>query len=197
MAALIHSTAEVSPEAVIGAGTTVWARSHVREGARLGSNCIVGEGVYIDADVRIGDNVKIQNGALLYRRLTVADGVFIGPQVCFTNDLRPRSVTPSGTRKDNQDWTPGESRVEVGASLGAAVVVLPGIRIGPWAMVGAGALVTHDVPEHALVLGSPARQVGWVCACGERLVVVDPGQATRRWRCPRCLIDGWERLEPL
>jgi UDP-2-acetamido-3-amino-2,3-dideoxy-glucuronate N-acetyltransferase len=190
---MIHSTAEVSPQAIIGPGTMVWARSHVREGARLGKNCIVGEGVYIDADVRIGDNVKIQNGALLYRRLTVADGAFIGPQACFTNDLHPRAVTPAGTLKTNQDWTPGESRVDVGASVGAAAVVLPGIHIGQWAMVGAGAVVTRDVPDHALVLGAPARQVGWVCACGERLVAVDSkNQQNRTWRCPK---DGWERVE--
>jgi UDP-2-acetamido-3-amino-2,3-dideoxy-glucuronate N-acetyltransferase len=87
--------------------------------------------------------------------------------------------------------------VDVGASLGAAAVVLPGIRIGQWAMVGAGALVTRDVPDHALVLGAPARQVGWVCACGERLIAVDLDQASRRWRCPRCLVDGWDGLEPL
>jgi acetyltransferase-like isoleucine patch superfamily enzyme len=189
---MIHSTSEVSPEAVVGPGTKVWARTHIREGVVLGANCIVGEGVYIDADVRIGNNVKIQNGALLYRRLALGDGVFVGPQACFTNDLRPRAVTPEGRRKANEDWIPGETHVERGASVGAAAVILPGIRIGAWAMIGAGALVTRDVPDHALVMGSPARQVGWVCACGARLVAAGAKGAGRAWSCPR---DGWEHVE--
>jgi len=189
---MIHPTSEVSPEAVVGPGTKVWARSHIRERAVLGANCIVGEGVYIDADVRIGSNVKIQNGALLYRKLTLGDGVFIGPQVCFTNDLRPRAVTSDGRLKADADWTVGETFVERGASIGAAAVVLPGLRIGVWAMIGAGALVTRDVPAHALVAGSPARRMGWVCACGARLVNADGSNAGRMWRCPQ---DGWELVE--
>lgn len=188
---MIDPAADVSPDAVIGHGTRVWARAHIREGAILGASCIVGEGVYIDTGVQIGSNVKIQNGALLYRRLHLEDGVFIGPQACFTNDARPRSVTPEGRLKGNQDWLPGETWVGQGASVGAAAVVLPGLRIGRWAMVGAAALVTHDVPDHALVVGAPARQVGWVCACGARLQAIETAGG-RRWRCPQ---DGWERSE--
>jgi acetyltransferase-like isoleucine patch superfamily enzyme len=187
-----HSTSDVSEQAVIGPGTMVWARSHIREGAVLGEGCIVGEGVYIDADVRIGNHVKIQNGAFLYRQLTLADGVFVGPNVCFTNDRYPRAVTPDGTLKGNQDWSPGETRVERGASLGAGATVLPGIQIGEWAMVGACALVTRDVPAYALVVGSPARQIGWVCRCGSKLVEAPSENGTKRWICPR---DGWEHLE--
>jgi UDP-2-acetamido-3-amino-2,3-dideoxy-glucuronate N-acetyltransferase len=188
---MIHPTAEVSPAAVVGSGTKVWARTHIREGAVLGESCIVGEGVYIDADVCIGRNVKIQNGALLYRRLRLGDGVFIGPQACFTNDLRPRAVTAEGRLKGTDDWSPGETRVEAGASVGAAAVIMPGLRIGTWAMVGAGALVTRDVAAHALVLGTPARQVGWVCACGARLVAAS-GKPAGVWTCPQ---DGWQLVE--
>jgi UDP-2-acetamido-3-amino-2,3-dideoxy-glucuronate N-acetyltransferase len=188
-----HPTSEVSDLAVIGPGTKVWARTHVREGAVLGEKCIVGEGVYIDAEVRIGNNVKIQNGALLYRRLFLADGVFVGPNVCFTNDRYPRAITPDGRLKGNEDWTPGETRVERGASLGAGAMILPGIRIGEWAMVGARALVTHDVPAYALVVGSPARRIGWVCPCGARLVAAPvSSDGAPLWRCPR---DGWEYRE--
>jgi UDP-2-acetamido-3-amino-2,3-dideoxy-glucuronate N-acetyltransferase len=191
---MIHSTSEVSPQAKVGPGTKVWARTHIRERAVLGADCIVGEGVYIDADVCIGNNVKIENGALLYRRLSLADGVFVGPQACFTNDLRPRAVTPEGRLKLDGDWRPGETQVDRGASIGAAAVVLPGVRIGAWAMIGAGALVTRDVPAHALAVGSPARRVGWVCACGARLLDAGVTGTRRAWRCPA---DGWEHLEDL
>jgi UDP-2-acetamido-3-amino-2,3-dideoxy-glucuronate N-acetyltransferase len=189
---MVHPTAEVSPDAVVGSGTKVWARAHIREGAVLGEGCIVGEGVYIDADVRIGNNVKLQNGALLYRRLSLGDGVFVGPQACFTNDLRPRAVTAAGRLKGTGDWSPGVTRVETGASVGAAAVVLPGLRIGAWAMVGAGALVTRDVAAHALVVGAPARQVGWVCACGARLVAASGKESGGAWTCPQ---DGWRLVE--
>jgi UDP-2-acetamido-3-amino-2,3-dideoxy-glucuronate N-acetyltransferase len=186
-----HPTSDVSEQAVVGAGTKVWARSHVREGAVIGDRCIVGEGVYVDTDVRIGNDVKIQNGALLYRKLTLADGVFVGPNVCFTNDKFPRAVTPDGKLKGNQDWSPGDTRVERGASIGAGALILPGIHIGEWAMVGAQALVTRDVPSHALVVGSPARRIGWVCPCGLKLVPA-PVDGEGSWRCPR---DGWQYTE--
>lgn len=191
---MIHPSSEVSPQAQLGPGTKVWARTHIRERAVLGADCSVGEGVYIDADVCIGSNVKIQNGALLYRRLILGDGVFVGPQVCFTNDLRPRAVTPEGRLKLDGDWHPGETHVDRGASIGAAAVILPGLRIGAWAMIGAGALVTHDVSAHALVAGAPARRIGWVCACGARLLDAGEAGTRRAWRCP---VDGWEHLEKI
>lgn len=180
---MIHPTADVSPEARIGPGTKVWHEVQVREGAVVGGDCIIGKGAYIGPGVVIGDRVKIQNRASLYPKLTLEDGVFVGPHVCFANDKYPRSITPEGRLITDEDWTPGETLVREGASIGAGAVVLPGVTIGRWAMVGAAALVTADVPEHGLVLGSPARLVGYVCACGRRL---ERGEEHDRWRCPRC-----------
>jgi len=181
---MIHETAEVSPGAVIGEGTLVWHHAQMREGARVGAGCILSKGVYVDRDVVVGDNVKIQNYALIYRGSTLADGVFVGPLACLANDRFPRAVTPEGERKGDEDWEVGRVTVERGASIGAAAVVLPGVRIGEWAMVGACALVARDVPEHGLVLGSPAKLAGYVCRCGRPMVEEDGV-----WRCP---VDGEE-----
>ncbi len=177
----IHPTADVSPQARIGEGTRIWHQAQVREGVVLGANCIVGKGVYIDSGVSIGSNVKIQNGALLYHGLTVEDGVFIGPLVCFTNDRQPRAITPEGALKTDADWSVGPIHVRYGASLGAGAFILPDVTIGEFAMVAAGAVVTRSVPPHALVMGTPARVCGYVCGCGEKLVP-DGSQ----WCCPVC-----------
>jgi UDP-2-acetamido-3-amino-2,3-dideoxy-glucuronate N-acetyltransferase len=165
----IHHTAEVSDQAQIGEATRIWHHAQIREHARIGNNCIVGKGVYVDHDVVIGDNVKIQNGAFVYHGVTVEDGVFIGPGACLTNDRYPRAVLPSGELKGVDDWHVEPITIRRGASVGARAVVLPGIVVGRFAMVAAGAVVTKDVPDHGLVQGNPARLVGYVCACGRRL----------------------------
>ncbi len=165
----IHPTAEVSPQAELGAGTRIWHQAQVREGARLGRDCIIGKGAYIDFDVKIGDKVKIQNYALIYHGATLEDGVFIGPRACLTNDRLPRAITPDGRLKGDDDWQVGPITIRYGASVGAGAILLPGVSIGRFAMVGAGAVVTHDVPDHALVVGHPARLAGYVCRCGRRL----------------------------
>lgn len=177
----IHPSADVSPDAMIGPGTAVWHEAQIRERARLGRDCIVGKGAYIDFDVSIGDNAKIQNRASIYHGTTLENGVFVGPHVVFTNDRIPRAVNPDGTRKTDDDWTVGPILVRDGASIGAGSVVLPGVTIGRFAMVGAGAVVTRDVPDHGLVVGNPARLVGYVCACGARL---DANGS--RAGCPAC-----------
>jgi acetyltransferase-like isoleucine patch superfamily enzyme len=177
-----HPTADVSPQANIGAGTRIWNRAQVREGAVLGANCNIGKDAYIDFDVRIGDNVKVQNSALIYHGVTLEDGVFVGPQACLTNDLYPRAINPDGTLKGASDWEVGETVVRYGASIGAGAIIVTGVEIGRFAMIGAGAVVTHDVPPYGLVLGVPARLVGYVCACGLKLVMDEAG----RGHCPRC-----------
>ncbi len=165
----IHPTADVSPDAIIGPGTAIWHHCQVREGARIGRGCILSKGVYVDAGVVIGDNVKVQNYVSIYHGVILEDGVFCGPHCVFTNDKRPRAVNPDGSLKAGDDWELAETRVKTGASIGANAVVVCGVTIGDWAMVGAGSVVTRDVPDHGLVWGNPARLRGFVCACGERL----------------------------
>jgi acetyltransferase-like isoleucine patch superfamily enzyme len=183
---MIHPTADVSPHARIGHGTRIWHQAQVRERAQIGANCIVGKGAYIDFDVRIGDNVKIQNGVFVYHGVTLEDGVFVGPRVCFTNDMFPRAITPDGALKTDTDWEVGSILVRYGASLGAGAIILPDVTIGRFALVGAGAVVTKDVPDHGLVLGSPARLVGYVCACARRLRERERHGDLSLLECPAC-----------
>jgi UDP-2-acetamido-3-amino-2,3-dideoxy-glucuronate N-acetyltransferase len=164
----IHPHAEVHPDASVGEGSMIWRNVQVRERARLGTKCIVGKDAYIEYGVSVGDNVKIQGAASLYDGLTVEDGVFIGPHVVFTNDKVPRAINPDGTLKSADDWQVGKTLVRYGAALGACSVVVTGVTIGCWAMVGSGSVVTKDVPDHALVAGNPARILGWVSAAGVR-----------------------------
>lgn len=177
----IHSTAEVSPRAQIGSGTRVWHFVQIREGAKVGKNCIIGKDVYIDFDVKIGDNVKIQNGALVYHGASLEDGVFVGPQACLTNDRNPRAITSDGQLKGNDDWVVGPILVKYGASLGAGSLILPNVTVGRFSLVGAGAVVTRDVPDHGLVVGNPARLVGYVCHCGRKME-----QKEKSWHCSFC-----------
>ena len=177
----VASTADVDERATLGSGTTVWHLAQIREHARLGRDCIVGRGAYVGPGVVIGDNVKLQNYALVYEPAQLEDGVFIGPAVVLTNDTYPRSVDTSGKLKRPADWVAAGVVVREGASLGARSVVLAGREVGRWALVAAGAVVTRDVPDFALVAGIPARRIGWVGRAGEPLVEV----SARRWRCPR------------
>jgi UDP-2-acetamido-3-amino-2,3-dideoxy-glucuronate N-acetyltransferase len=179
----IHPSADVSPDASVGPNTRIWHRAHVREGAAVGAECILGKDVYVDAGVKIGSRVKIQNGALIYHGVTIDDGVFIGPQACLANDLYPRAITPEGGLKTAEDWTVEPILVKYGASVGAGCLILPGVVVGRFAMVGAGSVVTRDVPEHALVVGVPAKQVGFVCRCGRPMLADGDSY--------RCQKDGW------
>lgn len=179
----IHPTADVSPRATLGPGTKVWHQAQVREGAVLGRNCILGKGAYVDFGVQIGDNVKIQNRASVYHGVTLESGVFVGPHVIFTNDKMPRAINPDGSLKSDDDWELGYILVKEGASIGAGAIVVTGVTVGRFAMIGAGAVVTKNVPDYGLVYGNPARLQGYVCPCGHKM------QATSDpivWCCPKC-----------
>ena len=173
----IHPTASVEEGAEIGQNTRVWSNVQIRSGARVGRNCNLGRNCFVDLDVTVGDNVKVQNNASLYEGVHVADGAFIGPHVIFTNDRIPRAVNPDGSVKSTDDWVLEHTHVGEGAALGAGVVVVTGIAIGAWAMVGSGSVVTKDVPDHALVVGNPARLVGWVSAAGTRCDTQDDARS--------------------
>ena len=159
-------SADIDARAHLGAGTSVWHLAQVRENAVLGDDCVVGRGAYIGPGVTIGNRVKIQNHALVYEPARVADGLFIGPAAVLTNDHFPRSVNPDGSLKSGHDWEPVGVTVSEGASIGARSVCVAPVTIGRWALVAAGATVVRDVPDFALVVGSPATGIGWVGRAG-------------------------------
>ena len=169
MSIRVLPSADVDPTAVIGDGSSVWHLAQIRDGAVLGENCIVGRGAYVGSGVRIGNNVKIQNLALVYEPAVLESGVFIGPSVVLTNDHYPRAVNPDGTAKSAADWHPVGVTVRSGASLGARSVCVAPVTIGRWALVAAGAVVVADVPDFALMVGVPARRIGWVGRAGSPL----------------------------
>ena len=176
----IHVTAEVDASAVVDPSASIWGLAQVRAGASIGPESIIGRGAYIGTGVRVGARVKIQNYALVYEPAIVEDGAFLGPGAILTNDHHPRAVTSEGSLKSASDWTATGVVVREGASVGAGAICIAPVTIGAWALVGAGSVVTRDVPDYALVVGSPARQVGWVGRTGMRLAEVGNG----RWACP-------------
>jgi UDP-2-acetamido-3-amino-2,3-dideoxy-glucuronate N-acetyltransferase len=170
MAAIVHPSAIVDAGAQLGEGTRVWHWVHVSGGARIGPGCSLGQGVFVGNDVVIGSNVKIQNNVSVYDAVTLEDDVFCGPSVVFTNVYNPRSAVP---RKNEYRRT----LVQQGATLGANCTIVCGSTIGAYAFIGAGAVVNHDVPAYALMVGVPARRVGWMSRHGERLALPASGQA--------------------
>ena len=176
----IALTADVDPRAVIGTDVTIWHLAQVREYALLGPGCSVGRGAYIGPGVILGKNCKVQNHALVYEPALLEDGVFVGPAAVFTNDQFPRAINVDGSRKSADDWVLVGVTVRTGASIGARAVCVAPVTIGRWAMVAAGAVVTRDVPDYALVVGVPARRAGWVGRSG---VPLEPG-APGDFRCP-------------
>lgn len=167
--AFVHETALVESDARIGSGTRVWHQAQVRTRAIIGERCIVGKGVFIDFDVVIGDDCKLQNYACVYHGVKLGRGVFVGPHAVFTNDVNPRAVSPSYGLLGDGDWRVGETIVEDGAAIGANSTILPNVTIGKWGMVAAGATVTRDVAPYSLVIGSPARHTAWLCPCGRKV----------------------------
>ncbi|MGA0417507.1 MAG: acyltransferase [Ilumatobacteraceae bacterium] len=171
MTTRISDDAQVAGDVTIGDGTQVWNLVQIREGARIGAECVIGRGAYIGIGVRLGDRCKIQNNALVYDPAVIGDGVFIGPGAILTNDRLPRAISPTGELKRADDWDPVGVTVDTGASIGAGAVCVAPVRIGAWAMVAAGSVVVRDVSDHALVAGNPARQIGWVGRDGRRMTV--------------------------
>jgi UDP-2-acetamido-3-amino-2,3-dideoxy-glucuronate N-acetyltransferase len=202
----IHSTADVSEQAEIGEGTSIWHQAQVREGARIGRNCILAKGVYVDAGVTLGDNVKVQNYVSIYHGVTIEDGVFCGPHCVFTNDKRPRAINADGSLKAADDWKLSPTLVKRGAAIGANAVIVCGVTVGEWGMIGSGSVVSRDVPDYGLVWGNPARLQGFVCPCGCQLQENKETQEQRdkdmvELQCPECgarvevLKSDWERIK--
>ncbi len=189
----LHPTALVETTE-IGPATRIWAYTHILAGARIGQNCNIGDHCFIEAGVTIGDNTTIKNGNMLWEGLTLEAGVFVGPHVFFTNDLYPRSprLPQAALRYQHKDNWLAPTLVKEGASLGAGAVILAGVTIGQYALVGAGSVVTKDVPPYALVVGNPARLQGWVCQCGQSLQFVGT-MAT----CPCCGLQFAQRNDGL
>lgn len=177
-----HESAIVDDGAKIGAGTRIWHWVHVSAGAEIGDRCSLGQNVYIGR-ARIGNNVKIQNNVSVYDAVVLEDDVFCGPSMVFTNVINPRSHV---VRKHEYQPTV----VKRGATIGANAVIVCGHQIGAYAMIGAGAVVTKDVPDYALVAGNPARQMGWVCQCGERMRAVEMKARCRACSCEYRVTSG-------
>lgn len=164
----VHDSAIVDAGAVIGEGTKVWHFSHVSSGSVIGDSCSLGQNVFVAGKVTIGNGVKIQNNVSLYEGVVLEDYVFCGPSMVFTNVRTPRSAFPRNTASDYY-----KTVVKRGASIGANATIVCGITIGEWAFIAAGAVVTRDVPRHALYAGVPAKRIGWVCECGQSLAILD------------------------
>jgi UDP-2-acetamido-3-amino-2,3-dideoxy-glucuronate N-acetyltransferase len=180
----VHPTAVIDQPCTIGDGTRIWHFSHVMAGARIGRGCVLGQNVYVAGTAVLGDGVKVQNNVSIYDGVVLDDEVFCGPSCVFTNVTHPRAAV-----ERKQEFSP--TRVGRGATIGANATVLCGVTVGEYALIGAGAVVTHDVVPYAIVVGTPARQRGWACRCGETL----PAELV----CARCgaayTVDG-ERCQP-
>lgn len=176
----IHPTALVSEEARIAGGVHIWSGAVIREGVSVGGDSVIGVGAYIGPDIRIGRNCRIQNYAQVFEPSMMDDNCFIGPGAILTNDRNPRAVNDDLSRKERSDWTPNGVKLGEGVSLGAGSICIGPIAIGPWAMIGAGSIVTRDVPAFALMVGSPARRIGWVGHAGRTLEHL----SERTFRCP-------------
>jgi UDP-2-acetamido-3-amino-2,3-dideoxy-glucuronate N-acetyltransferase len=188
----IHPSADVAASAKIGSRTRIWHQAQVREGAIIGQECILGKGSYIDTGVRVGDLCKIQNGAQVFHGFDLEDGVFIGPGAILLNDRYPRAINIDGSLKTDADWTISRGIIRRGASIGGGAVLLPGVEVGAFAVVGSGAVVTRDVPARGVVVGNPARLRGFACACGRPLLEGSAADASVRFRCAAC--GAWTEI---
>lgn len=168
----VHESSYVDEDVEIGKGTKIWHFCHIQKGAKIGENCSFGQNVNVSNNVKIGDGVKVQNNVSIYEGVELEDHVFCGPSMVFTNDLTPRAKYPKGKAGYKR------TLVRIGATIGANATIVCGNTLGSWCTIAAGAVVTKDVPDHALMAGVPARQIGWVCECGQVL--------SRALTCPDC-----------
>ncbi len=173
MTSNFDESVQIDCSAKIGPETRIWSNTQIRDGANIGSQCVIGRNVYIGSGVQIGNRCKIQNNALIYEPAVIGDGVFIGPGVILTNDQYPRAINRDLTLKSSSDWTSVGVSIGMGASIGAGTVCVAPLKVGEWALVAAGSVVTKDVRKFALVAGVPARQIGWVGESGHKLVWED------------------------
>ena len=176
----ILESADVDPTAKIGAGSSIWHLAQVRERVVIGENCTIGRGAYVGTGVKVGDNCKIQNYALVYEPAVLGNGVFIGPAAVLTNDEFPRAINPDGSLKSGSDWDAVGVTIGDGAAIGARAVCIAPVKIGAWALVAAGAVVTKDVPDFALVAGVPAKRIRWVGRAGKPLASI----GGNKFECP-------------
>lgn len=181
MAVKILPSADVDSSATLGDGSSIWHLAQIRDQVVLGANCIIGRGAYIGSGVILGDNCKVQNYALVYEPAQIGNGVFIGPAVVLTNDQFPRAINPDLSRKSGSDWDAVGVTIHDGASIGARAVCVAPVTIGKWALVAAGAVVTRDVPDFALVAGVPAKRIHWVGRAGVPLEKT----GDNLFRCPQ------------
>lgn len=174
----VHPSAEIHSSVRIGAGTRIWHQAHIRENATIGDDCNISKDVYVDFGVTIGNRVKIQNGVSIYHGVVLEDDTFVGPHVSFTNDATPRAFS--------SDWQIVPTFVRRGAAIGANATVVCGVTLGPYSMVGAGSTVVNDAPPHALVMGSPARVVAYICRRGHRMEADAPVDYASVYCCKAC-----------
>lgn len=181
----IHESSFVDDDVIIGEGTKIWHFCHIQSGAVIGKNCTLGQNVNISENVKIGNGVKIQNNVSVYSGVELEDYVFCGPSCVFTNDLTPRAKYP----KDKSKYS--KTLVKTGASIGANATILCNHTIGKWALIGAGAVIVSDVPNHAVMTGVPAQITGWICECGKRL------EDDLKCSCGRCYKKTDDGLEEI
>ena len=177
----VHESSYVDDNVELGEGTKVWHFSHVQSGTKIGKNCSLGQSVNVGNNVTIGDGVKIQNNVSVYEGVELEDYVFCGPSMVFTNVMNPRSEFP---QRGSEFYL--KTLIKKSASLGANSTIVCGNTVGKYAFVGAGTVVIRDVPDYALVVGNPARQVGWVCACGTKLSLTTDPDSKETAKCPKC-----------
>lgn len=163
-----HKTAEIQKGAKIEKGTKIWQNCQILKGAKIGKNCLIGHNCFIESQAKIGNGVKLKSNIDIWDLVTLEDYVFVGPSAVFVNDKNPRAKYPKREYPQYGKWLP--TLIKKGATIGANATILPGITISKWVMVGAGTIVTKDVPDYAIIIGSPAKIVGWVCECGQRLI---------------------------